>query len=472
MNNKAKKFLKNFTYSLMSNLISMIISTLIILIFPKILGVQEYGYWQLYLFYTSYVGFLHFGWNDGVYLKYGGIEYNKLDKDLLSSQFYMLFISQNIIALGLIIISYFYIENVDRLFILIMTSFNLVILNIRTMLVYILQCTNRIKEYANVIIVDRIVFIILIGIFIFFGNPNYKFFVYSDTLGKLLSLLLAMLFCKEIVFIRFSKLYINIRETIDNIKIGIKLMFANIASMLIIGTVRFGIERTWDVSTFGKVSLTLSISNFMMIFINALGLIMFPLLRRTNEKKLSLIYLTFREPLMAVLFAILILYYPLKQVLSLWLPSFSQSLHYMAFLFPIFINEGKMSILINTYLKTLRKEKVMLIINLITFFISVIVTIFSTFVLRNLSLSILSITILLTFRSTFAELVLAKYLKLNIYKNVITEITLISLFIILSWNLNNYNFIFLYIIIYIIYLALNRKSILKSIKNTLLLIKR
>ena len=46
-------------------------------------------------------------------------------------------------------------------------------------------------------------------------------------------------------------------------------MFANIASMLIIGVVRFGIERSWDVETFGKVSLTLSASNLMMLFINA-----------------------------------------------------------------------------------------------------------------------------------------------------------------------------------------------------------
>lgn len=67
----------------------------------------------------------------------------------------------------------------------------------------------------------------------------------------------------------------------ENISVGIKLMFANIASMLIIGIVRFGIERAWDVATLGKVSLTLSILN-MIIFINAVGIIMFPTLRRTN----------------------------------------------------------------------------------------------------------------------------------------------------------------------------------------------
>ncbi|MEH7250466.1 hypothetical protein V7114_27310, partial [Neobacillus niacini] len=69
MNIKAITFMKNFSYTLSSNLISMIISTIVILIVPKVLGVEDYGYWQLYLFYASFVGFLHFGWNDGIYLR-------------------------------------------------------------------------------------------------------------------------------------------------------------------------------------------------------------------------------------------------------------------------------------------------------------------------------------------------------------------------------------------------------------------
>lgn len=72
MNSKVINFIKNFSYTLTSNLLSLLVSTLVILIIPKLLGVQEYGYWQLYIFYSSYVGFLHFGWNDGIYLRYGG----------------------------------------------------------------------------------------------------------------------------------------------------------------------------------------------------------------------------------------------------------------------------------------------------------------------------------------------------------------------------------------------------------------
>ncbi len=90
MNSKAIKIIRNFTYSFTSSLVSMIISSLVILIVPKLIGIKEYGYWQLYLFYSSYVGFLHLGWNDGIYLRYGGKKYDELDKRLFFSQFYML----------------------------------------------------------------------------------------------------------------------------------------------------------------------------------------------------------------------------------------------------------------------------------------------------------------------------------------------------------------------------------------------
>ncbi len=77
---KIRKILRDFSYSISSNLISLAVSTLVVLIVPKFIGVTEYGYWQLYIFYTNYVGVLHFGWLDGIYLRYGGYHYRDLDR--------------------------------------------------------------------------------------------------------------------------------------------------------------------------------------------------------------------------------------------------------------------------------------------------------------------------------------------------------------------------------------------------------
>ena len=51
------------------------------------------------------------------------------------------------------------------------------------------------------------------------------------------------------------------------------------------------------------------------------------------------------------------MYYPLQEILLLWIPKYADSLIYMAILFPICIFESKMALLISTYLKSVKKRK-------------------------------------------------------------------------------------------------------------------
>ena len=62
------KILKNISYSISVNLVSLFISIFMIIIAPKYLTSDEYGLWQLFLFYFYYMGFSHLGWREGIYL--------------------------------------------------------------------------------------------------------------------------------------------------------------------------------------------------------------------------------------------------------------------------------------------------------------------------------------------------------------------------------------------------------------------
>lgn len=471
MNSKAKIFIKNFSYTLTSNLISLIISTLVVLIVPKLINVEQYGYWQIYIFYSSYVGFMQLGWNDGIYLRYGGKEYNSLNKKTFFSQFWMLLISQFIIAITMWILISIFINDINKVFIFNMIALCMILVGVRAMLLFILEGSNRIKNYAQITIIDRVVYCILISMFLIFGIRQYKLMIIGDLIGKFVSLIYAIYICKDIVFNNIAKFCFDFHETIKNINVGIKLMVANIASMLIIGVVRIGIEAAWNVETFGKVSLTLSISNLMMIFINAMGIIMFPILKRTGKNKLSNIYVILNEFLMIILLGVLILYYPLKIILSRWLPVYSESLMYMSLLFPICIFEGKMGLLINTYLKALRKEKIMLKINLVSLVLSIILTFITTDLIMSLDLSIIVIVIVLAFRCVIAEIFIRKFLEINKYKDIILELAMVIIFIISGWNMKFYQGIIIYILFYTTYIFIKRKDIINTIREIKLLMK-
>lgn len=460
-----KKFIdiaKNFSYSLASNLISLIISALITLVIPRIIGVEDYGYWQLYLFYSSYITFLTFGWNDGIYLRYGGEEYDNLDKNLFFSQFYSLLFSQIVIAVIISLFGFNILNDGDRLFILQMIAIDIVIVNARYTLLFILQTTNRIKEYSKVTILDRILYMSLIAFLILVGVSNYRLLIIADLFGRIISLLYAMLLCKDIVFREIKDLTPTLDETRRNISAGINLLFSNTANMLIPGIVRFGIEWNWSVAVFGQVSLTLNVSNLFLKFINALSLVIYPVLRRISYDSLTKFYSIMRDVLMAIVVGMLIFYMPMKIILSQWLPQYAESLNYMALLFPIVIYESKMSLLINTYMKALRFEKVMLNINIITLILSGILTLISTVLMDNLDFAILSIVILMAFRGIVSEIFISKNLDINVTKDIFLELVMTIIFVYTAWIVDSRSTPLIYGLFYIGYLLIKRNDLKES----------
>lgn len=466
MNKGVSSIFKNISYAVMSNLTSLVVSSLVILIVPKLIGVEEYGLWQFYLFCAGYVGFLHFGWIDGIYLRYGGEDYRNLNKPQFYSQFLMLSVMQIIIAAIILIATEFIDTSSANIFIFRMVAITMIIENIKTFFLYTLQMTNRINAYARITIIDRLVYIILTLALLLGGSRNYQVLIMADIFGKFIGLLLSLYLCKEIAFNRLSKFKIDFKEMTENINVGIKLLFSNIASLLIIGVVRFGIMTTWGVTVFGKVSLTFSISNLMMTFINALGIILFPMLRRTKTENLSKIYSVMRDILMLVLLAAMVIYFPLKSLMGIWLPQYKDTLKFMALLFPMLVFEGKMSLLLNTYLKALRKEKWMLKINVFVSILSCILTALTTYVFKNLDMAVLTITFLLALRAILAELYLSKLLEIHVKKDIYLEVIFAFIFICSSWFLPITYGMIIYLSMYLLYLVIKRNDI-KHIKSNL-----
>lgn len=465
MNIKIKKVLKNISYSFMANIISMIISVISVTFLPRFMSVEDYGVWQLYLFYTSYLGFFHFGWLDGICLRYGGCYFEKLNKINFTSQFILLFFIELVISVIIIIfINLFIIDYVNKQ-VLIFVSCVLVPVILFTFSAFILQITNKIKEYVYLTLFGRILFFISLIIYFNINNRGYMELIYLDIISKVIALFYSIYLIKELLVLKIDKLNNIFNETWENVSVGSKLLFANIAGMLILGIIRFGISQQWDVATFGKVSLTLNCSNFLMVFINALSIVFFPILKRIDNSKIKDLYIKIRSGLTSILLGGLLIYYPLNSMLSWWLPKYQDSLIYMAILLPICLFESKVSLLTNTYLKALRKEKIMMKINLGVVVISFILTYISTVLLHDLNLAVISILLLFAIKSICSEIVLEKVLEIQIKKDILQEIILVILFVSINFSdLDTLVKFITYTTSFISYLYVNRKVIMNSLK--------
>lgn len=465
MKKEHKTILDNISYTILANGINTAVSMMVAFVLPKVLGVREYSYWQLYAFYTSYVGFFHFGWADGIYLRFGGKRYEDLDKQYFSNQFWLLAIMEIVIAIIIGCIAAFTIVDSDKRLIVIITALCCVIQIPRTLLQYLLQTTNRIRDYARNYMLEKAVYAILVITILLLGIKRYEILLAADLVARMSTLVLLCRSCQDIVCSFIKNIKGALKEAWLNISIGIKLMFANIASLLLTGIIRFAIEDYWDIETFGKVSLTLTVSNMLMIFISSVGVVMYPLLKNTSKDKLPFIYKRLRTMLMVPVLGMLILYYPARLFLTFWLPQYSESLRYMALLFPMCIFESKMSMLISTYLKALRREDIIMKVN----WYSVILTFISAFVLvyvvNSLTLAVASLTVLLGLRSIVAEKILSKILGMELWPDMMMELVLAIIFMAVSWQIQSLWCAFIYGVSFFAYLALHKKDIVEVFRS-------
>lgn len=452
--------LKDISLTFTSNVLATLISMIVTFILPKVLGIGDYSYFQLYIFYFSYVGLLHFGWADGVFLRYGGAYYEKLDKRVFHSQICLYAVFQAVVCAVLFVVLGFGSFSTEKTSVFVCVIIAAFFANIRFLVQYIFQGTGRIKEYALMVIVDKLVYVCVVFTLLLLGFKKFIPYIIANIIGVVFALMYGLYNCRDILVAPSDSLSASVKEAKENLVVGIKLMLAQLSSQLIIGIVRQAIEIQWSIEEFGKVSLSLSISNMLMLLINAIAVVLFPMLRRIDSSQLAPMYEKIRSMLMIPLFFMLIFYYPGEEILLIWLPQYAVSLKYLALLFPICIFESKMSMLVNTYLKTLRKEKSIMYINGAVMGLSFLFSLCTVFLLKSVNLAVFSIIVLLAIRSVVSEITLSRVLNVSVIPDILAEFVMVTLFILANWTIGGIAGFCIYIAAYAVYCYVKRKSII------------
>ena len=162
----------NLSYAYVSQGISLIISLVFTLVVPKILGVEGYGYWQLIVFYASYIGVLYLGLNDGLYLREGGKSYSELNHSLIATQSRVFFLIHVVIAIVLAIVAALCINDPNRTFVIICVAVYIPFFNLKGLLTHTMQAVNRTKVFSLSVLIDKVFILLAIVIAIFFEKDN------------------------------------------------------------------------------------------------------------------------------------------------------------------------------------------------------------------------------------------------------------------------------------------------------------
>lgn len=450
--------------------VSLLVSLSTSLLVPKVLGVEEFGYWQLFIFYFNYVGAFHLGLNDGIYLIKGGQRRNELDKPELTSQFAFGCLFQSLFSLVVVIAVVAMQQEPERLFVLIACAVLMPIFNAGCFFQYLLQAIDETRTYSKSVMVDRGLLLALLILLVLLGVKQFEIYVYAFAVGKVAQLVYCLIKSNGLLQGPLFPLANAAKVSLSTMSVGIKLMLANLASTLILGMMRFAIDGYWGIEVFGKVSLALSMANFFLTFVTQTTMVLFPTLHHLNEANLRRFFSSVQNMLEVALPCILLLYLPVKLVLCWWLPDYAASFDYLALLLPLCLFDGKMNALYSTVFKVRRKESTLFVLNVATMALSAAVSFFGAAVLHNLNFVILGGTASIIMRSTVSCAILSKDV-LGEVRLRWGEILLSVIFVVTTIALPSLASLAIMIACYAAYLYLERDSLttlltdIKAVRN-------
>lgn len=443
-----KKVKQNFIFAFIAQAISLIVSCSTNLVLPKVLSVSGYSYWQLFLFYCTYIPCLALGLNDGIYLRYGGMFRQELDKDAVKSQLivgmgYQLFLGMMV---NFTFILFSHSSQRRLLFVLVLIYY--LFYTGHNFLGFIFQAINETNIYSKSIIIVRIIFFTSQVMLMISGVTNVNIYIgfYIVSISIAFGYLI-WIFRPELAEGNFS-FHKGVSESLISIRVGISLMFANICSLLILGVCRQIIDVRWGLISFGKVSFALTLMNFALTFITQIGLVLFPALRRLSMDRLKQYYVRLNRGLFYLLPLMYIAYLPLGFLLKLWLPKYTVSIDYLATILPICYFDSKMNLIGNTFFKVLNKQVLLLKVNVITIILSSAIGLLAAYLFNTMYLAILGMVIAIMFRNVLADLLLSSDLNINILPSESLDIILAVLFILTANYLIWWQAVIIMIVIY------------------------
>lgn len=424
----ASSILKNFTWVFGAQFLVLIISIVRAIILPKYLSIDGFGYWEIYWFYSSYAGVFCFGYNDGIYLKYGECNYSQLPRlEIRSANRLLLGMLSLVSTIGFLVL--FLNFHSDEAF-----SFSFVLLNIPVVcctgiLIYTLQITNQFKKYSFYSTIDKLLVVILIVCLIFLDDLHYKYIVIADFVGRLLVIGMIIFQAQDLVFGKVLAMKDSFRFLWENVSVGIKLMIANLMGMLLIGTGKMIVQIFGDISEFAIYSFGISITGLILTAVTAISLVLYPSLKRIPSERYPTLFIQINSFTRLFGVSAILLYFPCVIFIEWFYPKYISIIPFLNIFFLIVYTNIKISVLTNTFFNVLRREKDMLKANILCVLIFATISIIGFSIDQAIWIIAFCTFVALAFRAFYSESFLSAKLKSGDRKYLISEIAYLLVFL-------------------------------------------
>lgn len=451
-----KKFLKDTILVILSNVCVLVSGIVVGICIPKMMSTEEYGNYKIFTLYISYAALLQFGFVNGIYLLYGGVQYSDLPKEKMQAYFrYFIFMQLGIFfAVFLIIgvITYC----VTKEFIPQMLIFLIVIESLVRNIIYFFQllsqAVQKFKQLSGINTIKSFITIIIIGllyILLWRGEINFV----SSNLYMLLYILLdiGIMICyiilyRKIIIGKAEKSYVIYGDLLSFHKVGLPLLIGGMLANLLLVLDRQFVSMFFPKEVYGVYSFAYSMLNLISVLITSVAVLIYPTLKQLKKEDVIKKY-TSNVMYISILVSIcLCIYFPLKEFIYWFLPNYADSVEVFKIILPGLGLSCSISVVLSNYYKVLDEIKKYTQICFVILVIAIINNMLAYAINRTtIAISEASIATIIIWY-WYAESYLAKKYLLCVKHNFIFNIFTIACFYISTSIKNNMVGFFAYII--------------------------
>lgn len=459
-----KKF-KDLAYTLSANVLNFLMGIITGFIIPKFLGIDDYAYLKLFTFYVGYVGIAHLGLLDGIYIKYGSYDYEKLPKDKFRAYTKVFIIFQIVEAIVLSIITVMFIQDGNRLMIMLFVMINLVIMNITTLFSFIQQFTKRFKLFSINTILTKLLYVVGCLLLIMCNLLGYMNFVVLQTVINIIILVIYVYYNRELVFGQSKSLKWATQESIELIKIGFFVMIGNFTTMLILGMDRLFVDFLFTKEDFAMYSFAYSLISLFFLLLNSITMVMYPYLTRAKEDDYKVVYEGIRTSITILMSITLSGYFVIKFIVINFIPEYIASFNILIFLIPTVIYSGQINILIANYYKVLKKTKEYTQNNIVALVLGFITNMVAYLIFKDVKAIAAATLVSFVLWMIYSDLYFKKVLNLKILIFHILDLVVMAIFFFCAYTFNWLVGMVMYLVLLSIFIFLNNRKDLMVIVN-------
>lgn len=440
----------------------------LLLLLPKFLSKEDFGYFQLYLFFATYLGYASFGLADGLFLRLSGRKPDALSSRSATAHLTFLvgvaapFMAA--VAVGFTPMLGGTAAAAAQALALACASS--VAFLARSMITFLFQAVGDSAPYANSTVIERTLHFATCMALATLGINDFRYFAIADLIAKIIGLAYALILLQRRVGLTKFSLEPALRDVRLSLSRGIFVCLAAIATVLVTAVPRLAAERGLGVLEFSELSLAFSLQNIVMTLLTPLGLVMLPSIRQKPAESLPAFYSLCWDRFSPMLWISLIAYVPLTGFARLWLPDYDLLPTLIGALLPVLIFESRTRVISTPFLQALGRERELFAVNTVAVGLSTLLSAITVSLFHSPTALAFSITAVVAARAVWLESLTEWELdRLNVTEKMVAVLATVA-FCALS-QADSWSVACSGTILVVLLFAIHYRNQLKAIKGTM-----